>query len=347
MTPLKWRTLLVLGVVAVFVLAEGGARVLAPYLDEPDEWGDQARAVKVAQLDALGADGSCVDIVVVGNSMARDGIVPNVVSSNDPDGRSVYNAALDAAGPDLVQPWLLDQVVPRVRPATVLLVVSTPDLNAAAPAGQAAAASYRSSLAGTPGALGASQRWLAGRLALVAHRNQLRSPTDVDDAIDRWRAGTPAARIDEQSLTDVLGPDGEGRSRVDLVRRPGTPASPFVTEQLLADFVVADDADDRLAGMAAAVREVDAEPVFVLLPVTDAFVEAHPHGVADVHAAEEAVSRAAVAAGAPIVDLRGFAVPAAGFADTHHLNAAGADALSSALPDALTTAGVPVARCAG
>jgi len=345
MTPAQRRSILLVSALAVVLLAEAGARVLSPYLDEPDAWGDRARAVKVAQLDDRAATGGCVDVVVAGNSMARDGIVPSIMMASDPEGRSVYNAALDAAGPALVEPWLVDHVLPRVEPATVLLVVATPDLNPSAPASRAAADNYRSSLAGSPGAFGAVHRWLTDHVALVRTRAMLRSPDAIDDAIDRWRRDEPAPRTAPDTLSNVLGSDGEGRSRSDLLRQPGAPVSAFVTEQLLADFTVAPEATETLAALAVAVRARGAEPAFVILPVTDAFVDAHPNGQADLDATRAAVAAAASGADAPLVDLSDAAVPDDGFADSHHLNAVGARAVSEALPAALERAGVPVRHC--
>ena len=106
------RLLIFLGAaVAVLLVAEGLARVLAPAMAEPEEWPDAATAVKVAQMDAL----DCADLVFVGNSMARDAFDPSQWSDV-----GAYNAALDAATPEQLARWVPNEVVPRLDPSTVV-----------------------------------------------------------------------------------------------------------------------------------------------------------------------------------------------------------------------------------
>jgi hypothetical protein len=330
------------GLVAVVVGAEFAARGLAPYLPEPDTYGDQARAVKVAQLESR--DG-CTDVVVAGNSMARDGLVPSAITDADPERRSVYNAALDAATPELVADWLAGEVIGRTGAPVVVVAVSTLDLNIGAPGTAAAYASWTASVAGAEGILGDAGRWMASRSALVAHRSELRQPASVVDAVRRWHRGEPAERTSAESQGTVLGPDGEGRSRQNIVDSGDPVARRFVSDQLLADYDLGASPGARLADMVKRLEAEGTTVALVLLPTAPAFAELHPGGEADLDELADVVTSAAGDSGALLIDLRDIDTGPAGFADTHHLNAQGAAAVSRALPGALSAAGLPVRRC--
>lgn len=329
------------------VLAEAGARWLGPRLEEPVVWGDSAQAVKAAQMDDLAGVG-CVPVVVAGNSMVRDAVVPSIVVDRL-GGSRVYNASLDAAGPELLEPWLVDQVVPRLRPATVVVGLASVDLNTASPAASAAAEAYRSAPEGRTGVLGALDRAVRRRLALVRHRGELRRPQLVWDALGGDRSPGPDREDGRPVLAGVLGPDGEGRSRAALVDPgPSGPGARFAAEQLLAGFDLGPDPAARVTGLLDAVRGAGGggrDVVVLLLPVTPAFGDLHPGGPPQQVEAEQAILDGAERAGAPVVDLRDLDLPDAAFADTHHLNATGASAVSTALGDALAgTEETPRAR---
>src|SRR5690606_40579241 len=88
----------------------------------------------------------CAELGVVGNSMARDDVVPSVLE--DELGVEAYNAALDAAGPELLARWVDQQVQPRLDPSTVVLALSSADLNDNSEAGRAALDAYDASVMG-------------------------------------------------------------------------------------------------------------------------------------------------------------------------------------------------------
>ena len=333
--------------VVVLVLAELAARAVAPDMPPTDRWGDEARAVKAAQLDALAASG-CVDVVVAGDSMARDGLVPATITAADPRARSVYNASLDAAGPELVRRWLLDVVVPRVHPATVVLAVSSIDLNERGPAVTAALATYRSAPATRQDLLGRLDRWVGDRSALVANRAGLRDPGAVLDAVGRDDGPDEGVATDADGrpvLPGVIGADGEGLSRRDLTYAGPGPATTFTRTQLLADYHPGEDPAGRVADAVAALQSAGIEVVLVVLPVTADFADLHPEGSADLAAARAAVAEAATRTGAPLVDLGDERWPDDRFADTHHLNASGAAHLSEALPGLARAAGAELGAC--
>jgi hypothetical protein len=316
----------------VLVGAEAGARSIGGRLEDPVEWGDAAQSAKVAQMDAL-AEHGCVPVVAAGNSMVRDAVVPDVVAG-ELGGTAVYNAALDAAGPDLVGAWVTDQVAPRLEPATVVVGLASMDLNEASPAARAATEAYRAAPGGRPGWWGALDRAARDASALVRHRGELRHPDALWSALGGDRSPGPVLEDGRPVLPGVLGPDGEGRSRVDL-EDPGPtgPAARFAASQLLAGFDPGRDPAGRVAELLVRVGggETDRRVVAVLLPTTPGFAELHPGGRAQQDAAEDAVVEGARRAGVPLVDLRHLDLPEGSFADTHHLNGTGAAAASRAL----------------
>jgi lysophospholipase L1-like esterase len=326
----RWR-LALLGAVAVVVVAgaELGARALAPYLDEPLVWGDRATQVKAAQIDARG----CADVVVVGNSMARDGIQPTVLG--DELGVEAYNAALDAAGPTLVDRWLSDEVVPGLDPTTVVLAVSSIDLNGGSAAAAAAAESYDSSIMGRDDLVGRLGAWATEHSDLVRYRTELRQPTVVWDALGRARRDEPAEHTSVAGIPGIIGPDGEGLSRRTLTFTGESVSAAFARDQLLNDFSIGSAQVQSTRELLTDLDDDGIDVVVVILPVTDEYVELHPHGADDVEAFLGAIDDVATDTGVRVVDLHDASYDHDLFADTHHLTAAGGERLSPELADAL------------
>jgi hypothetical protein len=326
--------------VAVLVLAEIGARAIAPHLPEPPLWTDDTTTVKVAQLDAR----DCVDLVFAGNSMTRDGMDPAAFAA-DSEGRRTYNAALDAATPALLERWVLDEVDPRVSPDGVVLGLSSFDLNDSAAIGRSALAAYDEAPLTRDDLFGRLQAPLLRSLDLFRYRNEIRDPEVLWDGIGRWRDGESEPRLDATGLDGLLGPDGQGLSRRELSYQPSPLTERFAQNELLNDFELGGDqtaaADELLGGLAE--RGVGA--AVVVLPVTEDYVDLHPGGRAQYEEFLGLAERLATENGAAFIDLHDLAPDDSWFADTHHLNATGSDALSAALPGLLPEGFAIGGRC--
>jgi hypothetical protein len=345
--PRRWRrTIVALATVAVLVLVAGelAARALDAYLPEPVLWHDAATQAKVAQMDTLAAPASGVDVVVAGNSMARDAFVPERFIAADPGHRSAYNASLDAASPALLDRWVGEEVEPRLRPATFVLALASLDVNGNARAGQAARAGYDDAPLSRPGAAGDLEAALVRRSALLQHREQLRDLGALWSAADRLRAGEAVPRDEPPTAGGVLGRLGEGRTRQRLRYRGPSAGTAFLTSQLLNDFQMDDVLFSEERALIDRLRAAGADVVVVVLPVTADYQDLHPGGSATFARFLDRVRQLGAEAGVPVVDLHDQAA-LDGFADTHHLNGAGAEAFSAALPGVLDRAGVPVRRC--
>ena len=328
--------------VAVLVLAEVAARAVSPYLPEPPLWTDDTTTVKVAQLDAL----ECADLVFAGNSMTRDGLDPATFEAADPQERSTYNAALDAATPALQERWVLDEVDPRVTPDGVVLGVSSFDLNDEAAIGQTALGAYDAAPLSRDDLFGRLQAPFIRTSDLFRYRNEIRDPEVLWDGIQAWRDGERQSRLGPEGIEGVLGPQGEGLSRQELTYEPSPLTERFAQNELLNDFHLGGEqteaAEDLLAGLAD--REVDT--AVVVLPVTEDYVDLHPGGAAQYEEFLALVERIAADNGAEFIDLHDLAPDDSWFADTHHLNATGAEALSTALPGLLPEDFAVGDRCA-
>jgi hypothetical protein len=321
---------------AVFVLAEVGARVLGPYLPEPKEWSDQATQTKAAQIEDL----DCVDVVFAGNSMARDGLDPEAFTKADPSGRSAYNAALDAATPDHLQQWLTNEVLPHTQPDSVVVALASFDLSSGNKAGPLALESYQNALQTRPDTTGRIQRWFADHLALVRYRNELRNPANI------WRAMGDAAEGDEAPRADaeenkVIGPSGEGLSARPLTYTGPGPASRFLQTELLADYRLDPDQLSSAEDLIRALEQDGTEVTLLALPVTDDFVSLHPRGDEDFEEYLTQMEAIADAAGADFVDLSRERFDDDEFADTHHLNEAGVERLAPLVAERIDTQGEP------
>jgi hypothetical protein len=260
--------LFVLALVGVSIGAEGIARVVEASTDtEVVIWYDEATQLKVAQM----AERSGADVVVVGTSMAWQGLVPDALAGESRGstvigGRGVYNAALAGGVPTVIEPWLTDEVVTSLKPSVVLWGLSSLDFSEVY--GQAGLDAYSGAVATRGGALAEADRGLRQVSAVFRQRALLRNPSLLFGS-DRTVA---AARFAEARQT--LGPGGE---RLDF--------TPAVTDDRALEVRtrISPYQPDR-EDIAAVVRTVEnlrdrgIEVIFVELPVPPRFVDLYDRG---------------------------------------------------------------------
>lgn len=321
----RGRRLLVVAVVMILVVvgAEVGARLLTPYLAEPLVWADPSTQTKIAQMD----DRDCTDLVVLGNSMARDDIHPDRLGQAlDAE---VYNAALDAAGPDLLARWADEEVTPRLAPDTVVVALSSADLNDNSSAGGAAVDAYAASVMGRDDLVGRLGAWATEHSDLVRYRTELRRPSEVWAAIGRAVRGDEVDQGPDES--PVLGPNGEGLTRRDLVFDGDSVSATFARTQLLNDFSTGGRQLESARALVTDLQGDGADVVVVVLPVTDEYRSLHPDPDADLTRFRAAIDDLVTDTDARLVDFGDLAYPDELFADTHHLNGAGGERLTDEL----------------
>lgn len=333
-------------VVLVLVLAEAGARAFSPYLPEAVLWKDEGTQVKVAQMDRLARREGCVDVAFVGNSMTQAAIDPVTYTAADPQQRSAYNAALDAATPALLQRWTLDEVEPRLDPATVVLGLSSFDLNDNARIAASALASYQDAPLSRDDVFGRLQAPFLENSALFRYRTELRNPTELWAGIQRARSGDRMERLSADGVDGIIGPDGEGLSRRELTYTGSPGLQRFAQTELLNDFRMGGVQIEAANELIEELADRDVEVVLLVLPVTEDYIELHPEGGADFQRFLVTARRLAEDTGATLVEAQGWATSDEQFADTHHLGS-GALAFSADLPALLADAGATTPACDG
>ncbi len=262
-----WAIRFGVAALAMVVLGELGARVALARSDAPVlRWHDFSTQLKVEQMDERGD----VDLVVIGTSMAQQDIVPGVLADALADDggptETIYNAALNGGVPVVMEPWLLDQVVPRLRPDVVVWGLSPLDMSLEY--GDATLEAYEDALQTRPGILAEVDRFVSRFSDLVAARAVLRNPDQIlgsgrDD--NRRRLAEAEAEV---------GPDGE---RTNFASATGIGHAQEMARRITPFQLDRDD-------LAAIARTVDAlrrdgiEVVFVELPVPDRFRRLYPGG---------------------------------------------------------------------
>lgn len=249
-----------LALVTVLVGAEAAALAVERRAEHPPLiWYDEATQLKVGQMAERGQTST----VVVGTSMAWQGLVPEVLGGAD-----AYNAGLAGGVPTVTEQWLADEVVSVLRPRQVVWGLSALDFSDHY--GDAGLEIYERAPATRSGLLADADRELRGISAIFRQRSALRNPSLLlgpaeQDAAKRLR-----------DAEEILGPSGERRD----FRSVLTARRAIEVQARITPFVA--DRDD----VAAVVRTVEAlqaegiEVVFVELPVPPRFLELYEGGPA-------------------------------------------------------------------
>jgi hypothetical protein len=185
--------------IVIVLLAEAAVRLAAPVLPRPLDWSDGTAQAKVDEMNSLKRHGGA-DVVFAGTSQMMLGVDPVQFQQNDPQHRSDFNAALGAGTPQLMERWLLDQVVPRLHPKVVVWGLSTLDFSQEKR--NPALVAYNQARATRPGWLGALDRFGERHSRLLYYRPVLRVPGDDRLAVEAALGASNAA-------TPLLGPAGQ------------------------------------------------------------------------------------------------------------------------------------------
>ena len=314
-------------VAALVVLAgEVTTRAVASRLDPPLRWQNWETQNKVDRIDALGARGGA-SVVFVGSSMVNAAIDPDAFGRVAHRDRPAFNAAINGADARLVEPWLLDVVVPRLRPETVVIGVSSRDLNDQASHRQFDL--FRTSDAG---------RW-------VMHHRAL--PDRIERAAERWsylvryrgdlrRPRRLAGHHDPLREVAHVGSLGQLRA-LDIYATASYAVTPhFVREaraDALHDYSIGGAQLAALRRTVAGLRARGVRVVLLEMPVTADAIALHPRGAADYARFTTRLRGVADATGARLVDLTKTFDSTRLFFDPFHLNGSGRAVFTAAIAD--------------
>jgi len=299
--PRRW-TRWILGALLVLVAAELGARAIEATDPPLVTWYDAATQQRVPMMDDRTAD-----VAFVGTSIAWQGFVPATFTEADSAGRSAFNAGLAGAVPVVMEPWILNEVEPRLDPTVVVWGLSSFDF--APNYGETQRDAYASAPETRTGALAWMDRNARRFSALIRLRTLLRQPSKL--------LGTEAAetREDIADAARITGADG---GRLDFTIDKGDLRGRIVTARLKNFEPDAVDLDAvRRTALELEARGV--ELVLVQMPVPTILIERHPNGPADYAKTGSTIRELGAELGVDVIDFDGMFDDDA-FVDFTHLD---------------------------
>ena len=239
-----------IGLLVAAALAEVSARIAEAAGPTALRWYDTSTQLKVEQMDQLGE----TNVVFAGTSMVWQGLVPASFKEADPDHRTAYNAGLAGGVPVVMEPWLLEEVTPRLDPDLVIWGLSSMDFSSSY--GDDNLSRFRDALEGRTGTFASVEQTAARYSALVRYRSILRRPTAL--------FGTGKAQI-EQDFSEAAAVLGDSGERRDFAVDTGPERSRQVQARLRPYRIDPTDID-AIERTAAALRDRGIDVVFVEIP---------------------------------------------------------------------------------
>jgi len=309
--------------VIVFGIAEAAARAIEPRLQPPVLWGDLETQWKVAQMDGLAAGGGA-DVVFLGSSIVNAGIDPALFAELSEPGTVVYDAALNATSPQLLELWATEIVLPRLQPDLVVIGLSSRSLN---DHGISQAEQYERYVESIERAFEIGEATIPQRIdramsnvsAVVRLRSEIRRPFAVFNDL-RGTTRSLLALTDQGATTRLRGME----YHVSSAFRAQT------VELDLVDYQIGGVELAALARLVDEIRSIGARVLLVDMPVMEAdYTPMHPNGQADPDAYRAALREFADQNDVHLATPPDLPWPAEQFADPLHLNQSGVDRLTT------------------
>jgi len=304
-----WRVLVV--ALAVVALFEVGLRLREDRLEVPREWYTNLAQNRIKAADLIREEGIPSDILFVGTSMAHMAVRVEVVEDRLVSVEQAHNAALPAAQTPVVGRWLLEAMIPRIRPSRVVWGVSSLDFNGNRL--KPTIDRYNSARASRPGWVGQVDRGLGDLMALSHNRVALRDPASLGAlfGLGEWAEEEPGREVDPDRL---LAP---GNNRTERIEEFDKEFERIRTE-VVNDFSVGEREAGAFRSTIVELQRMGIEVVVILMPVPDAYVAAHPDGEEDFAEFQEFVITEVAGLGVPYFDYS-HSFDDDSFADVTHL----------------------------
>ena len=274
-------------------------------------------------MDAYSRPG--VDVVLAGSSQMMFAGDPRIWRANFKLPWSVYNAGIWAASPVVTEHWLLQVVLPRLRPKSVILGVSPVDF---APADRSVPdRNYFHSPAVRSDLLGRIDRALSRHSVALKHRRDLRNASVLASSVHRRITGQPGPRLADPGL-DFWGRLG----RVDTLRTFDTGGY----AQAVAEAVVRHGSTVSSPERAAFERTVrglrarGVDVIVVQMPVAGRLIARYPRST-DYATFEQFLSRETAKLHVPLLDGATGLTDPRFFVDYDHVSRAGANVFNTML----------------
>ena len=339
----RWVVLAAGCLLAAALLAELAVRRAAPRVCDLLQWRDWECQQKVAAIDALAARGGA-SIVMIGSSPTNAAFDSHRFTQMNRLERPAFNAALNAASLRTLELWARDVVLPRLRPDVLILGLNSSELsdhNLVGERGYRQFVESRGWRALHPEA-SIGRRWLLwaeDRSFLVRYRHFFREPGG-------WGMRAPLRVRLARSMRDPKRLFRKSRGRQVEVTPLGMLHALSVfrgvpyghTERVLGtwkrivvDYEVGGHELAALARLADATRDAGVSFVMVLMPVTQDWIDIHPHGREDFDRFRRVLDTFARDHGVPLIDLMPTIPSRDGYADAVHRNDEGRRAFTEML----------------
>lgn len=319
----------VLAFLAIVGIAEGAARIGELRVAPAPTWGTVRIDTKVAQMQTL-AEAGGVDVVFLGSSVAETGINPQAFVAGSEWSDTAFNAGLTAAGPQAVEMWAQEVVLPLLQPEVVVIAMTSRDLNDAGVTQANTLNRYvdsvgRARFLGTPSFGQRLESELSRWSALMRLRRNLSAPhqflTELASPLD--------SHITDFGFVTLL----ENRTYANDDDSNGEQLANYQ----LNDYWVGGVESAALRRIIDLFVASGAEVYVVDMPVLDAAYEPlHPNGAADIASYGAALAAVVNASDAIFLDATGVATDTTMFANHNHLNGVGADRLTAWLAEQIT-----------
>ena len=302
-------------VVALVVLAlcELAVRARADALVEPQLWSSPEQEYKAKQIDALAARGGA-SVVAIGSSAIDAAFDATKLAGSAP--RPAYNAGTGGSSMAMVAGWGEFEAVPRLKPDTVVLGITTREFNPNDPQQAVftrdflASRAYRKA-SGSESALQVVERRAEDVSELFRYRTILRQPRYLENLIGLG----DAPRDSKYALVNNAG------QYINFISASykNTPYKFKATALYKWELGAEEQATltKLLRYLTTHVKHV----LVVSMPITPVYVGWSPGGQADIDAVNALVRRQVDAAGAQFLDAGIW--PTEFFADAGHVNGAG------------------------
>ena len=322
-------------VAAVLIVLELFVRWLAPGFPPPNDWYSDEARVKVDQMETL-AESEPVDVVFAGQSMMLDAIDPEVFTQSDPGHRTAYNAALSGGFPQIMARWIPEEVVPRARPATVVIGLSALDFNANGRVHTSVILRYEEAPEQKKDVFGVIDRFARKSVYLFRYRLELRNIGNIVSVARRRLSGFEAPPPDPPPLGE-FGESDRPNLAFDCARDNFCDR---LRSDFMNDYTLSTEAVAALESLVTELQEREVRPVILILPHTDEFETMLP--TSDYERFEAAIDDVSQEQGVPVVDASGAMPDLSAFDDPIHLNVTGMERFSRLLPRLLESASIGV-----
>ncbi len=321
------------GFLVVVIGAELGVRIVHHRLTEPDLYFSDPATIDVKSMNKLAAHGIRSDLTFVGTSMVRRDIDPNLVEKQISGVNWAHNVALPGAQTTIIDRWLLQEVVPRLHPKQVVWGISSLDFNSGRP--DHPIDQYNQARATERGFYGDADRVMTN-LDLSLYRDSLRDPYKLYQAY----IGNAKKLVDKRSLS-VLATEK-------LYYKPLSPAALLklkknhfktVRDKQLHNFRIGTDEIASYKHVITSLQKEHIPLTIVIMPVTTAYLKAHPHGAADYLRWKATVTSVARSYHVTVIDVS-RSMPDSAFHDVEHLFVPQAKQFTKMLSAKLRAAGV-------